>query len=89
MENLLQDNKNCADCDSENVTNANMDKGITLCAECAKAHQRILKIPCRNLDELNEEEISYINKQGNVKSNSALMKNVMQWTISLKYNNNQ
>jgi ribosomal protein L37AE/L43A len=89
MENLSPENKSCADCESDDVTNANMDKGITLCAECALTHQKILKIPTRNLAELNEEEISYINKHGNNKSNSALVKNVMPWTVTLKNNNNQ
>ena len=89
MDKLLEENKNCADCGDLNVEDANMDKGVTLCAACGQMHQKVFKTPTRKLTELNDEEIGYLNSKGNAKSNSALLKTQMPWTVTLKNTNSQ
>lgn len=89
MDNLLEENKSCADCGSYNVEEANMDKCVTLCSLCGQTHQKVFRTPTRKLTELNDEEIGYINSRGNAKSNSMLLKTQMPWTVTLKNSNLQ
>jgi putative salt-induced outer membrane protein YdiY len=85
MDQLLENNSNCADCDSPEVLDVNMHSGVFLCPTCALVHQKLFKTLTRKVtDSFEEEEIKFLSQKGNTKANSILMRNVMPWTVSLK-----
>lgn len=84
MEDLLEQNQNCADCDSVNIEGVNMQFGVILCKFCLQVHSKF-DMPIRRLhDPFSYEEISTLLSRGNKKMNDRLLVNLEPWIVSPK-----
>ncbi|CAG9322546.1 unnamed protein product [Blepharisma stoltei] len=84
MEELLNNNQYCADCDSEKIEGVNMQFGVLVCKACAKTHSQF-NMPIRRLHEpFLGEEITFLLSRGNKKVNDSLLINLDPWIATPK-----
>ncbi|KAL1528397.1 hypothetical protein AB1Y20_009746 [Prymnesium parvum] len=70
----LPENDKCAECHAPDTSWAVLDYGILICINCAGAHRamgtHISKVRSPDLDQFTDDEFTWIEHQGNAKSNA-------------------
>lgn len=69
-----QDNKHCADCQSQETEWASTNLGVFICINCSGVHRslgtHVSKIRSVGLDEWDEPLFNEMNNRGNIRANS-------------------